>query len=413
MLNEDLITPEIDNLLRAVKGAESDTFSVLSKIAGLDPAIDFKFINLDDVDFNGSDLRNFNFSYTSLRNTNWAGAVYDNSTILTGAELAGSNIQRDALFHLSQLPTIGGLAERQKHYQTTVKDDVILAGIGIHSGKPSSIKIRPSAPNTGFIFRKANEDRSEIRALVTEIASTDLTIVLGDLAANYVVGPEHLMAVLRGMGIDNALIEIEGTEVPAMDGSGIEFVHAIEKVGLMVSEISRRYVVIERPFRVETGASWIEGLPLNHFRIDVEIDFESPAIGRQTYRFDAEDDDFRSQIAPARTFGFLKDIERLWAADYALGSSLENTVVIAEDNRTINIEGLRYPDEFVRHKTLDTIGVLAHSGAAILGEFRTYRPSHKLTALWLKKFLSDRRNFSVFEVSSSPDKKMHAIHSNL
>jgi UDP-3-O-[3-hydroxymyristoyl] N-acetylglucosamine deacetylase len=156
---------------------------------------------------------------------------------------------------------------------------------------------------------------------------------------------------------------------------------------------------VVKPIRIEKGGSWAEFLPYSGTRFEVEIDFESPAIGRQLFAGDITADAFKRDISRARTFGFMKDVERLWAAGYALGSSLENSVVIGDDDRVINMEGLRYEDEFVRHKTLDAMGDLALAGARFIGCFRSYRGGHKMNATALRRLLSDRSAFEIVETT--------------
>jgi UDP-3-O-[3-hydroxymyristoyl] N-acetylglucosamine deacetylase len=284
-------------------------------------------------------------------------------------------------------------------YQTTVKSRVSLTGVGVHGGKPVSIHFNPADPDTGIIFSKhlANGDTVEIRALVAEIGATDLCTVLGDPAGHHVATVEHLMAAVASLGIDNLLIEIDGDEVPILDGSAAMFVEAIDQVGIEQQSVKRRYIRITKPVRIDSGASWAEFRPYDGTRFEIEIDFESPTIGRQLHTADITPDVFRRDIARARTFGFMKDVERLWAAGYALGSSLENSVVIGDDDRVINIEGLRYSNEFVRHKMLDALGDLALAGARFIGCFRSYRGGHRLNAAALRQLLSDRSAFEIVE----------------
>src|SRR5690606_19177066 len=187
---------------------------------------------------------------------------------------------------------------------------------------------------------------------------TDLCTILGNPAGIHVATVEHLLAALMSLGIDNVHIEIDGNEVPVLDGSAAPFVDAFDQVGLQQQSVKRRYIRILKPVRIENGASWAEFRPYNGTRFEVEIDFESAAIGRQIYAGDVSPEMFRRDVSRARTFGFMKDVERLWAAGYALGSSLENSVVIGDDNRIINMGGLRYENEFVRHKVLDAMGDL-------------------------------------------------------
>ena len=284
-------------------------------------------------------------------------------------------------------------------YQTTLKSRVTLSGIGVHSGKPVSISFLPADPDTGVVFHHMDEAGREIRAVVSEVGATDLCTVLGDPAGRHVATVEHLLAALFGLGIDNLLIEIDGSEVPILDGSAASFVEAFDHAGIEVQDVKRRYIRVVKPVRIESGASWAEFRPYGGTRFEVEIDFESPAIGRQSYAADITAEVFRRDISRARTFGFMKDVERLWAAGYALGSSLENSVVIGEDSRVVNMEGLRYKNEFVRHKLLDAMGDLALAGARFIGCFRSYRGGHRLNAAALRHLLSDHSAFEIVETN--------------
>ncbi|TWH01045.1 UDP-3-O-[3-hydroxymyristoyl] N-acetylglucosamine deacetylase [Mesorhizobium sp. J18] len=286
-------------------------------------------------------------------------------------------------------------------YQTTLKSRVSLSGIGVHSGKPVTIHFSPADPDSGVVLQRIDSAGTgrEIRALVSEIGGTDFCTALGDPAGDHVATVEHLMAALSSLGIDNVLIEIDGGEVPIMDGSAMAFVEAFDSVGIEVQPLKRRFIRILKPVRLEAGGSWAEFRPYDGTRFEIEIDFESKAIGRQFFAADIDPDMFRREIARARTFGFMKDVERLWAAGYALGSSLENSVVIGEDNNVINMEGLRYPNEFVRHKMLDAMGDLALAGARFIGCFRSYRGGHRLNAAALRSLLSDRSAFQIVETS--------------
>ena len=288
-----------------------------------------------------------------------------------------------------------------RNYQTTLKSSVSLSGVGVHGGKPVTISFYPADPDTGVVFTRTDLDGGarELRAVVAEVGATDLCTVLGNPADVHVATVEHLMATLFALGIDNAVAEIDSREVPILDGSAAEFVDAFDQAGIEPLAAKRRYVRVLKPVRIENGASWAEFHPYDGTRFEVEIDFDSPAIGRQFYAGDMQPDLFRREISRARTFGFMKDVERLWAAGYALGSSLENSVVVGDDDRIVNMEGLRYPDEFVRHKTLDAMGDLALAGARFIGCFRSYRGGHKLNAAALRRLLSDRTAFEIVETA--------------
>lgn len=284
-------------------------------------------------------------------------------------------------------------------YQTTLKTRVSLTGIGVHSGKPVTFHFCPADADTGIVFslNYGDYDGVEIRALASEVGATDLCTVLGERDGAHVSTVEHLLAALLGLGIDNLIVEIDGNEAPIFDGSAARFVDAVDQAGIEVLSVKRRYIRVVKPVRIENGASWAEFRPYGGTRFEVEIDFESPAIGRQSFASDISADVFRRDIARARTFGFMKDVERLWAAGYALGSSLENSVVIGDDHKVINMEGLRYSNEFARHKTLDAMGDLALAGARFIGCFRSYRGGHSLNAMALRRLLSDRSAFEIVE----------------
>jgi UDP-3-O-[3-hydroxymyristoyl] N-acetylglucosamine deacetylase len=288
-----------------------------------------------------------------------------------------------------------------QEHQTTLASSVTLSGTGVHSGKPVTIRFHPADADVGIVFQVSAADGGgrELRAVHSSVGSTDLCTVLGDPAGAHVATVEHLMAALFGIGIDNVLVEVDGGEVPILDGSAGPFVDAFEQAGIEVLSAKRRYLRIIKPVRVENGASWAEFRPYNGTRFEVEIDFESPAIGRQIFAGDLSEEMFRRDISRARTFGFMKDVERLWAAGFALGSSLENSVVIGDDNRIINMGGLRYENEFARHKVLDAMGDLALAGARFIGCFRSYRGGHKLNAAALRRLLSDTSAFEIVETS--------------
>lgn len=288
-----------------------------------------------------------------------------------------------------------------RDYQTTLKSSVTLSGVGVHGGKPVSITFQPADPDTGVTFTRVDlgADARELRALVSEVGATDLCTVLGRPQDVHVATVEHLMATLSALGIDNVGVEIDAEEVPILDGSAAEFVHAFDQAGIVAQAAKRRYIRVLKPVRIENGPSWAEFKPHDGTRFEVEIDFDSPAIGRQRFAGDIDADVFRREIARARTFGFLRDVERLWAAGYALGSSLENSLVIGDDDCVVNMEGLRYADEFVRHKTLDAMGDLALAGARFIGCFRSYRGGHKLNSAALRRLLSDHSAFEIVETA--------------
>ncbi|MCX8996456.1 UDP-3-O-acyl-N-acetylglucosamine deacetylase [Rhizobiaceae bacterium BDR2-2] len=284
-------------------------------------------------------------------------------------------------------------------FQTTIATPVTLSGIGVHSGAPVTLTFHPAEAGAGIVFHRAHPDGSitELKAVSSQVGATDLSTVLGFSPAYSVATIEHVMAVLYALGIDNIVVEVDSAEMPIMDGSSRMFIDAIEQVGIKSLGVKRRYIRVIKPVRIEQGASWAEFRPYDGTRFEVEIDFDSPAIGRQKWEGDLTASTFREELSRARTFGFMRDVERLWAAGYALGSSLENSVVISDDNTVVNMEGLRYKDEFVRHKTLDAVGDLALAGAQFIGCYRSYRGGHKVNAIALKALLSDVSAYQVVE----------------
>lgn len=289
-------------------------------------------------------------------------------------------------------------------FQATIAAPVTLSGIGVHSGAPVMITFQPAEAGTGIVFSRNLEDGTsvEYRAVSSQVGPTDLCTVLGLSPSKWVATIEHVMAALYAMGIDNIIVEVDGAEMPIMDGSSYPFIEAIEQVGIVNLGIKRRYIRVVKPVRIESGASWSEFRPYDGTRFEVEIDFPSALIGRQSWKGDLSAATFKSELSRARTFGFMRDVERLWAAGYALGSSLENSVVISDDDTVVNVEGLRYAkDEFVRHKTLDAVGDLALAGAQFIGCYRSYRGGHKVNANALKALLSDPTAYEIVEAPAA------------
>ncbi|MBI5129586.1 MAG: UDP-3-O-acyl-N-acetylglucosamine deacetylase [Rhodopseudomonas palustris] len=283
--------------------------------------------------------------------------------------------------------------------QTTLRSQATVTGVGVHSGRPVSLTIGPASIDAGYIFVRTGLDGGdrEIQANAKSVVATELATVLGDSDGPLVSTAEHVLAALRGMGVDNATIEVDGPEVPIMDGSAAPFVAAIDQAGVREQSAPRRFIQVLKPVRVTQGQSVGELRPYTGgFRVEVEIDFANPVIGRQNYTLGVEPEAFRREIARARTFGCMSDVARLWEMGYAKGASFENSVVF-DDERLLNTEGLRYADECARHKLLDAIGDLALAGLPILGAYRSMRGGHKLNHSVLTALLADRTNFRVIE----------------
>ena len=232
--------------------------------------------------------------------------------------------------------------------------------------------------------------------------------MLGDASGPLCSTAEHVLAALRGLGVDNALVEIDGPEVPIMDGSADPFVAAIDQAGIVSLSAPRRYIQVLKPVRVNSDGAYGELRPYRHgFRVEAEIEFDHPLIGYQTMEIELDPTTFRREIARARTFGFMRDVAKLWSAGYALGASFENTLVVT-DNRVLNPEGVRYPDEFVRHKVLDAVGDLALAGAPLLASYRTIRGGHRLNHAVLSALMSDPSAWTVVEAEPARRARGHA-----
>jgi UDP-3-O-[3-hydroxymyristoyl] N-acetylglucosamine deacetylase len=276
--------------------------------------------------------------------------------------------------------------------QTTLRHQTAISGIGVHSGLPATLTILPAEADTGIVFVRCgvggDPDR-EVRANFRAVTATEFQTVLGDATGPLCSTAEHVLAALAGLGIDNAIIEIDGPEVPIMDGSAEPFVEAIDRAGIVTLSAPRRYIQILKPIRVVNREAYGELRPNSRgFRIELDIDFKHPLIGRQGVAYDIDPANFRRELSRARTFGFMRDVAKLWSAGYALGASFENTLVINE-SRLLNPEGLRYADEFARHKALDALGDLALAGAPLLGTYRSVCGGHKLNHAVLSALMAD------------------------
>lgn len=264
--------------------------------------------------------------------------------------------------------------------QTTLAGSVSLQGIGVHSGNRAEVALHPADPGTGIVFTNRNPQTGaeiEFPAHWRAVSATALCTVLGDPKAGGVSTVEHLMAALRGLGVDNAIVEMDGPEMPIMDGSSDAFVEAIDSVGLRRLAAVRRYIRVKKAVRVDQGSAWCELRPHEGCRFDVTIDFDAEVIGRQSMVLDLTPDNFRTELSRARTFGSVQDVKKLWSMGFALGSSLDNSVAIS-DGKVMNPEGTRWRDEFVRHKMLDAVGDLALAGLPFLGLYRSYKGGHRM-----------------------------------
>lgn len=274
--------------------------------------------------------------------------------------------------------------------QRTLKNVIRATGVGLHTGNKVYLTLRPAAADTGIIFRRVDLDPPvEISACPDNVGDTQLstTLVKEDVRVSTV---EHLLSALAGLGIDNAYVDLSAPEVPIMDGSAGPFVFLIQSAGIVEQNAPKRFIRIKRAVKVEDGDKWARFDPFDGFKVSFDIDFDHPAFrsSNQTATVDFSTTSFVKEISRARTFGFLKEIEFLRARSLALGGSLDNAIVV-DDYRVLNEDGLRYQDEFVKHKVLDAIGDLYLLGRSLIGAFSGHKSGHALNNRLLRHLMAD------------------------
>lgn len=279
--------------------------------------------------------------------------------------------------------------------QCTINEIIHYVGVGLHSGQKVSMALHPAAPNTGicFVRKDVDQEHAVIQASWRNVVDTRLCTVLGNEHGVTISTVEHLLAALRNCGVDNMMIEISGDEVPILDGSSAPLVEIIKNAGVVTQRVPRFGIWIERPIEVRQGERYAKLLPSSVPRITVDIEFANVAIGAQCVSVELLDDVFEHEIAPARTFGFANELEQLREQGLALGGSIRNAVLL-DDNGVVNEEGLRFTDEFARHKILDCLGDLALAEAPIFGHLYTHKPGHRLNNALLREMFAHQDSWS-------------------
>ncbi|MEE8556871.1 MAG: UDP-3-O-acyl-N-acetylglucosamine deacetylase [Myxococcota bacterium] len=279
--------------------------------------------------------------------------------------------------------------------EQTLAGTVRCTGIGLHTGKPVDLVLRPASAGTGIHFVRTDLDRPvRFPARAEWVADTTLATTLGN-GESRLSTVEHLLGALRAMRVDNCTVEVSGPELPVMDGSAAPFVYLIQEAGFHAQCRMRRRLVIRRPLEVRDGNRWVRVVPSRDFKISLAIDFSHPAIGATSLRsVRLTPQYFARQIAPARTFGFLRDVQRMQAAGLARGGSLQNAIVL-DEHKVLNREGLRFPDEFVRHKLLDLVGDLALLGLEVQGHVKAMRSGHALNQALVAQIRANPRCWTV------------------
>lgn len=280
--------------------------------------------------------------------------------------------------------------------QRTLAKPITVVGVGLHSGQDVTLTLEPTDINTGIHFLRTDIDNAPLIAadafLVTDTVMSSNLVVDGIKVGTV----EHLLSALAGLGIDNLLIKVSDAEIPIMDGSAAQYIDLLLEAGIAEQQSPKKFMKILKPVRVEEGDKWAELLPSDGFSIDFEIDFDHPGIPKNTqnYHFEFSTKNYISKVAKARTFGFMRDIETLQKNNLALGGSLDNAIVL-DDTGIMNSEGLRYKDEFVRHKILDAIGDLYLAKYSLLAQFKAYKSGHELNNKLVREVYSDSNNFEI------------------
>lgn len=274
--------------------------------------------------------------------------------------------------------------------QRTLKNVIRATGVGLHTGEKVYLTLRPAPVDAGVIFRRVDLDPPvEVRAKAENVGDTTLssTLVDGDVRISTV---EHLLSAMAGLGIDNAYVDLSAAEVPIMDGSAGPFVFLIQSAGIVEQDAPKRFIRIKKPVRVEEDGKWVQFEPFNGFKVSLSIDFDHPVFsGRsQLSEIDFSTTSFVKEVSRARTFGFMSQLESLRTRNLALGGSLDNAIVV-DDYRILNEDGLRYDDEFVKHKVLDAIGDLYLLGHSLIGAFSGHKSGHAMNNRLLRTLLAN------------------------
>jgi len=284
-------------------------------------------------------------------------------------------------------------------HQSTISNSVSMEGIGLHTGARTGMVLRPAPPGTGIVFRRGVRERVvSIPAVAASVANTRFATVLGHQGLT-VSTVEHFLAALAGCRVDNLWVDIDGPEIPARDGSALPFVDLLQKAGTRRQHVPRKYLSIIRPVSVIDEGKRISIVPSRFFRLSFEVEFTHPAITRQKLSVTLSPENFRQEIAPARTFGFLHEVKYLQEQGLAKGGTLENAVVYDEQG-IVNPGGLRFPDEVVRHKILDAIGDFSLLGYPLLGHIQARRAGHDMNLRLVKKILSAHDCWKLVEIAN-------------
>jgi UDP-3-O-[3-hydroxymyristoyl] N-acetylglucosamine deacetylase len=285
--------------------------------------------------------------------------------------------------------------------QNTLAEEILFQGVGLHSGARISVRLKPARPDSGILFKRMDiPGQPTIAARHHHVVDTRLATTIGRDGAQ-VSTIEHLMAAFFGAGIDNALVELDGSEVPILDGSAAPYLDVLERAGIAAQAAPRSYLRVHRTVLVRDGDAYIKATPASRFSVSYRIDFPHPLVGRQEFSYEYNRASFQREIARARTFGFLKDVEKLQSMGLARGGSLDNALVF-DDYTVLNREGFRYSDECVRHKVLDLLGDLSLAGMPLTGHFEVHKAGHSLHNRFLREIFNRPGAYGVCQAAVLP-----------
>jgi UDP-3-O-[3-hydroxymyristoyl] N-acetylglucosamine deacetylase len=301
--------------------------------------------------------------------------------------------------------------ENVMKFQRTIKTAISVRGIGLHSGKPATLTLKPALPNQGIVFVRTDlEIPQGISAHFKNVVSTQLATTLGR-GQMTISTVEHVLAALYGMGIDNAICEVDGPEMPILDGSSVQFCEAIERAGVRTQREAQPYVAIRRKVEVKLGEKWAVAEPSSRLEIQASVEWDHPSIGYQEYTYIEGKSSF-AELAAARTFCLLRDVEMMKKAGLAKGGSLENSVVLDEVN-VLNPGGFRFSNEIVRHKVLDALGDLKLAGLPMQAFIRLHRAGHDLHSQLLSAIFRDPMNYEIVDTNELAQEKVIRVSSAL
>ena len=283
------------------------------------------------------------------------------------------------------------IAEKQQ----TISKSMTITGIGLHTGNNVSMTLNPAPPNTGFVFRiKKDKSTVFIKAIYSNVHSTELCTLLSDGNGNNISTVEHILSALHGLEIDNVYIDLDSNEVPVCDGSSIIFINSLKKNGFQCQDNFKKFIKIKKVIEVKENKKIARVSPFDQTMITCDIEYPHRCIGKQSISLTLTPDLYVTQISSARTFGFMKDVDKLRERGLALGGSLDNAIVL-DDEKVLNKDGLRFADEFVRHKVLDFVGDISLAGHKIIGSFYNSHSGHELNIKLLKEIFSSNDNWEL------------------